>query len=48
MRKDLVPSAALIDTGVILALVDRGDEWHTSCGRGYDHSRLPFLPPRLC
>jgi uncharacterized protein len=38
-----VPSAALIDTGVILALVDRGDEWHTSCVAAYDHSRLPLL-----
>ena len=35
--------AALIDTGAILALIDRGDNWHESCVAAYNGSRLPFL-----
>ena len=35
--------AALIDTGVILALVDRNDGWHDACVRAYNNSRLPLL-----
>jgi len=38
-----VPPAALIDTGAILALVDRNDEWHESCVAAYNRSRLPLL-----
>jgi predicted nucleic acid-binding protein len=38
-----MPPAALIDTGAILALVDRGDEWHTPCVAAYNRSRLPLL-----
>jgi predicted nucleic acid-binding protein len=34
---------ALIDTGVILALVDRNDGWHDACVQAYNHSRLPLL-----
>lgn len=35
--------AALIDTGVILALVDRNDGWHDACVQAYNNSRLPLL-----
>ena len=38
-----MPPAALIDTGAILALVDRNDEWHESCVAAYNRSRLPLL-----
>jgi hypothetical protein len=38
-----VPPAALIDTGAILALVDRDDEWHEPCRAAYDRLRLPLL-----
>jgi hypothetical protein len=38
-----VPPAALIDTGAILALVDRSDEWHEPCRAAYDRLRLPLL-----
>src|SRR5205807_6400252 len=33
----------LIDTGGILALVDRSDEWHEACVEAYNHNRLPWL-----
>ena len=33
----------LIDTGAILALVDRNDKWHESCVEAYNHNRLPWL-----
>ncbi len=33
----------LIDTGAILALVDRDDEWHASCLEAYNRSKLPLL-----
>ena len=35
--------AGLIDTGAILALVDRNDRWHESCVHAYNHNRLPWL-----
>ena len=38
-----MPPAQLIDTGVILALVDRGDRWHEGCVAAYNRSRLPLL-----
>jgi uncharacterized protein len=38
-----VRPAALIDTGAILALVDRSDEWHVPCVVAYNRSRLPLL-----
>jgi uncharacterized protein len=38
-----VRPGALIDTGAILALVDRGDEWHERCVAAYNRSRLPLL-----
>lgn len=36
-------ASALIDTGVILALVDRGDIWHSACVKAYENSALPLL-----
>ena len=34
---------ALIDTGSILALLDRTDRWHTLCVDSFRHLRLPLL-----
>jgi predicted nucleic acid-binding protein len=33
----------LIDTGAILALLDRDDEWHEPCLKAYNSHRLPWL-----
>lgn len=38
-----MPPAALIDTGAILALVDRSDDWHEPCTAAYNRARLPLL-----
>lgn len=35
--------SGLIDTGVILALLDRRDAWHLACKEAYDASDLPLL-----
>jgi hypothetical protein len=35
--------AGLIDTGAILALVDRNDQWHEPCVETYNRNRLPWL-----
>jgi predicted nucleic acid-binding protein len=35
--------AGLIDTGAILALVDRDDAWHEPCVEAYNDNRLPWL-----
>ena len=34
---------ALIDTGAILALLDRSDRWHQLCVGAFDQLRLPLL-----
>jgi predicted nucleic acid-binding protein len=34
---------ALIDTGAILALLDRTDRWHESCVEAFRRLRLPLL-----
>jgi uncharacterized protein len=34
---------ALIDTGAILALLDRADRWHQSCVDAFQQLRLPLL-----
>jgi predicted nucleic acid-binding protein len=31
----------LIDTGALLALLDRDDKWHTACLAGFERARLP-------
>jgi uncharacterized protein len=35
--------SALIDTGAILALLDRNDRWHKRCVAALDQLRLPLL-----
>jgi hypothetical protein len=35
--------SGLIDTGAILALMDRTDSWHRSCVETFQHLRLPLL-----
>src|SRR5271169_2629853 len=34
---------ALIDTGAVLALLDRSDRWHWPCVEAYNHTSLPLL-----
>src|SRR6267142_3848790 len=38
-----MPANALIDTGAILALLDRTDRWHLSCVDAFHQLRLPLL-----
>jgi predicted nucleic acid-binding protein len=38
-----MPADALIDTGAILALLDRADRWHEPCVRAFGQLRLPLL-----
>jgi predicted nucleic acid-binding protein len=38
-----MPAEALIDTGAILALLDRSDRWHQSCVTAFAQLRLPLL-----
>ncbi|MGH7813095.1 MAG: type II toxin-antitoxin system VapC family toxin [Candidatus Binataceae bacterium] len=35
--------SGLIDTGAILALLDRGDRWHRACAEVFAAVRLPLL-----
>jgi uncharacterized protein len=35
--------SGLIDTGAILALLDRGDDWHDACVEAFAALRLPLL-----
>jgi hypothetical protein len=37
-----VPARGLIDTGAILALIDRSDRWHEACVDAYASLRLPL------
>jgi uncharacterized protein len=36
-------ASALIDTGAILALLDRDDEWHGVCHQAFNATPLPLL-----
>jgi uncharacterized protein len=38
-----MPAEALIDTGAILALLDKSDRWHSPCVDAFAHLRLPLL-----
>jgi predicted nucleic acid-binding protein len=38
-----MPASGLIDTGAILALLDRTDRWHDSCVGAFHQLRLPLL-----
>jgi predicted nucleic acid-binding protein len=38
-----MPGNALIDTGAILALLDRTDRWHNACVAAFRQLRLPLL-----
>ncbi len=38
-----MPANALIDTGAILALLDRTDRWHDSCVDAFHQLPLPLL-----
>ena len=38
-----MPANTLIDTGAILALLDRTDRWHDSCAKAFSQLRLPLL-----
>jgi len=33
----------LVDTGAILALLDRNDRWHAACAEAFLHLRLPLV-----
>jgi predicted nucleic acid-binding protein len=39
----IVSANALIDTGAILALLDRSDRWHRSCTETFRQLRLPLV-----
>ena len=36
-------ASAVIDTGAVLALLDRNDRWHEPCGNAFRQMRLPLL-----
>ena len=36
-------ASALIDTGAMLALLDRDDRWHQACVRAFAGLRIPLL-----
>lgn len=38
-----MPANALVDTGAILALLDRNDRWHEQCVDAFRQLRLPLL-----
>ena len=38
-----MPANALIDTGAILALLDKADRWHEPCVNAFGQLRLPLL-----
>lgn len=40
---DVMTADALVDTGAILALLDRTDRWHSLCIDAFQHFRLPLV-----
>ena len=43
MPANALVANGLIDTGAILALLDRSDRWHTVCVDAFRQLRLPLL-----
>jgi uncharacterized protein len=43
MHSPAAPVVGLIDTGAILAILDRNDRWHVPCLQAYSNVRLPLL-----
>jgi uncharacterized protein len=40
--KSLMEPRGLIDTGALLALLDRDDKWHEACAKAFERARLPL------
>jgi hypothetical protein len=38
-----VQAKGLIDTGAVVALLDRDDDWHDACTKAFEHVHLPLL-----
>jgi predicted nucleic acid-binding protein len=38
----LIAPKGLIDTGALLALLDRDDKWHEACAKAFERARLPL------
>ena len=38
-----MPISALVDTGAIVALLDKKDPWHIPCEQAFSHVSLPLL-----
>jgi uncharacterized protein len=43
MRSSAASAAGLIDTGAILAILEKGDEWHSACLEALQSVRMPLL-----
>src|SRR4051812_42831921 len=43
MRRREMPPAGLIDTGAIVAILDRDDSWHSACVQALESLRFPLL-----
>src|SRR2546430_1336036 len=38
-----MPASTLVDTGALLAILDRDDRWHEPCVAAFVQARLPLL-----
>jgi predicted nucleic acid-binding protein len=43
MHSSVASAAGLIDTGAIVAVLERGDVWHSACLKALQSVRLPLL-----